>query len=149
MTMRYYLAYGSNLNIQQMQTRCPSAKPVGSVPLDGYELLFRGRNGSAVATIEPKVGGVVPCGLWLITDKDEASLDCYEGFPHFYRKEMIPVRFGRRNMKVMAYVMNDGHALAMPGIGYLRTILDGYKDFGLDLSALDAALEVSTSAEDK
>jgi len=145
MKKRYYLAYGSNLNIRQMQIRCPDAKPAGSVLLDGYELLFRGCNGSAVATIEPKDGGSVPCALWLITPKDEIALDRYEGFPHFYRKEMVLIQFGRRRMKVMVYVMNDGHALAMPGGGYLGTILDGYRDFRLDQSALNTALRVSAS----
>ena len=29
MTKRYYIAYGSNLNIDQMSYRCPGAKVVG------------------------------------------------------------------------------------------------------------------------
>ena len=145
MTRRYYLAYGSNLNIRQMEMRCPTAKPVGTVVLEDFQLLFRGHKGSAVATIEPKAGGSVPCALWLITPRDEIALDCYEGFPHFYCKEMIPVQFGKRRMKVMVYVMNDGYALAMPGKGYLRTILDGYRDFDLDLTALGEALDISSS----
>ena len=146
MRRRYYLAYGSNLSIRQMSRRCPTAKPVGGVMLEGYELLFRGGNGSAVATIEPKDGGRVPCALWLITPRDEAALDAYEGFPHFYRKEMVPVQRGRRGMKVMAYIMNSGHAVAMPGMGYLRTIQSGYDDFGLDSSALETALRVCSDA---
>ena len=40
--MKYYLAYGSNLNIRQMQMRCPGAKPVGTMVLEDYELLFKG-----------------------------------------------------------------------------------------------------------
>ena len=143
MKRRYYLAYGSNLNIQQMSVRCPLAKPVGDVVLKDYELLFRGNHGSAVATVEPKDGAVVPCALWLITAKDEAALDVYEGYPHFYRKEMVSVQLGKRSMRVMVYVMNDGHAIALPSMGYLRTILDGYKDFGLGTVALDRALRQS------
>ena len=143
MKRRYYLAYGSNLNIRQMQIRCPQAKPVGSVILEGYELLFRGCHGSAVATVEPKLGSSVPCGLWLITPKDEVSLDCYEGFPRLYRKEMVPIQLGKRRMRVMVYVMNDGHAIAGPAASYLRTIQLGYQDFLLDMTALDAALRVS------
>ena len=143
MKRRYYLAYGSNLNIEQMQMRCPLAKPVGSVLLEGYELLFRGCWGAAVATVEPKAGSSVPCALWLITAQDERSLDCYEGFPRLYRKEMLPVQLGKRRMSVMTYVMNDGYDIARPGKSYLRTIRNGYKDFGLDSATLDMALRKS------
>ena len=36
-----YFAYGSNINLGQMEYRCPDASVVGPVVLDGYELLFR------------------------------------------------------------------------------------------------------------
>ncbi|MDR1704568.1 MAG: hypothetical protein LBS19_07770, partial [Clostridiales bacterium] len=50
---------------------------------------------------------------------------------------------GKRLMRVMTYVMNDGHAISPPSQGYLHTIMDGYEDFGLDSAALDAAAEKS------
>jgi hypothetical protein len=37
-----YLAYGSNLNLEQMAYRCPNAKALGGTKLNGYRLLFRG-----------------------------------------------------------------------------------------------------------
>ena len=37
---RYYLAYGSNLNIRQMRYRCPTAKPIGITAIPDYELLY-------------------------------------------------------------------------------------------------------------
>jgi hypothetical protein len=126
-----------------MRRRCAGAKPVSAVILEDYELLFRGCDGSAVATVEPRAGNSVPCGLWLITENDEASLDIYEGWPRLYRKEMVPVQFGKRRMNVMTYIMNDGHSVAIPGAGYLHTILDGYKDFNLQIAALDKALKKS------
>ena len=51
-----YFAYGSNINLDQMEYRCPDASVVGPVVLDNYELLFRS---SGVATIAPKEGGRV------------------------------------------------------------------------------------------
>ena len=46
MTGRRYIAYGSNLNREQMALRCPDAKVVGIGEIKDYELLFRGnRNG--------------------------------------------------------------------------------------------------------
>ena len=42
MNGRKYIAYGSNLNREQMAKRCPDAKVIGSGMLKDYELLFRG-----------------------------------------------------------------------------------------------------------
>ena len=57
---RLYIAYGSNLNLEQMAFRCPTAKVVGKSELKDYELLFRGGRRGAVATVEPKAGSTVP-----------------------------------------------------------------------------------------
>ena len=48
---RYYLAYGSNLNIAQMQFRCPDATVVGTAVIPDYELLFKGSLTGAYLTI--------------------------------------------------------------------------------------------------
>lgn len=47
--MKYYVAYGSNLNKSQMAYRCPESIPVGAGVLKNYRLSFYG-----VASIEPK-----------------------------------------------------------------------------------------------
>ena len=36
--MKYYVAYGSNLNREQMAHRCPEAKLVGTGMLSNYEM---------------------------------------------------------------------------------------------------------------
>ena len=54
--MKYYVAYGSNLNREQMAHRCPDAKLVGTGMLSNYEMVFRGNKSNAVATVEPKKG---------------------------------------------------------------------------------------------
>ena len=71
-----YFAYGSNINLDQMQYRCPDATVYGQAVLDNYDLRFRG---SGVATVEPKEGACVYGLLWELTDKCEASLDRYPG----------------------------------------------------------------------
>ena len=141
---KIYLAYGSNLNLPQMAQRCPYAIVIGRTTLEGYELLFRGDNNSAVATVEPKKGGSVPVLLWEITPRDEESLDRYEGFPKLYRKETVTVRFNGKPVGAMIYIMNDGWPLGLPGIAYTNTIVEGYKAAGFDLAALRAAVQVTT-----
>ena len=86
MKKRYYIAYGSNLNVQQMQMRCPYAAVLGTAELDGWELLFKGSKTGSYLTIEEREGGKVPVTVWAVTETDEAALDRYEGFPSFYYK---------------------------------------------------------------
>lgn len=133
--MKYYLAYGSNLNKRQMKTRCPDAVPVGSCVVNDYELVFRG-----VATIEPKPGASVQCGIWKISTDDERSLDRYEGYPRLYVKQDFRVTVKGKTVRAMAYVMVDGiRRLSPPSTGYLLTIAEGYDDFGLDDKLLSIA----------
>ena len=64
MCKRYYLAYGSNLNIPQMRHRCPTAKVVGTAEIRDYELLFKGSKTGSYLTIEPKKGATVPVAVF-------------------------------------------------------------------------------------
>ena len=89
MEKRYYIAYGSNLNIPQMRMRCPGARIIGTSVIEGYRLLFKGSRTGSYLTIEPQEGASVPVAAWAVTEEDEAVLDRYEGFPAFYyKKEM-------------------------------------------------------------
>ena len=42
MAKRFYIAYGSNLNLPQMRGRCPGATIVGTAVIENYRLLFKG-----------------------------------------------------------------------------------------------------------
>ena len=84
MNKRYYIAYGSNLNVRQMRMRCPSARIIGTSVLKDYELLFKGSKTGSYLTVEKKSGISVPVAVWEVTAEDEKALDRYEGFPNFY-----------------------------------------------------------------
>ena len=73
---KYYIAYGSNLSVEQMAHRCPDARIIGQAVLEGWELLFRG-----CATIAPNPKKNTPVLVWEISEGDEKRLDAYEGFP--------------------------------------------------------------------
>ena len=38
----YYLAYGSNLNLNQMNFRCHYSKPIDKIILKDYRLVYKG-----------------------------------------------------------------------------------------------------------
>ena len=136
---KIYLAYGSNLNLKQMAQRCPTAKILGATTLKDYQLLFKGAFGNAHATIEPSKGSEVPVLLWGVTAEDEKRLDRYEGYPHYYVKETVKVKLGKKTVEAMVYIMNDGYKFNPPSVYYYETIREGYKDNNLPLSKLENA----------
>jgi len=149
MKKRYYIAYGSNLNIRQMRRRCPSARIIGTAIIPDYELYFKGSQTGSYLTIEPKAGAKVPVAVWSVTAGDEAALDRYEGFPTFYYKaEMkLPVtgiKSGTVRMRdTFVYIMHEDRQLGMPSDFYVRTCLEGYRSFGFDENLLYYAIENS------
>ena len=144
---KLYAAYGSNLNLEQMANRCPTARVLGKSALTGRRLLFRGAHAGAVATVEPCVGNKVPILIWEITPADEAALDYYEGFPFLYRKEYVKVKLGGKTVTAMIYVMNEGRPLGQPNCYYYSSILEGYKAAGFNVNVLRKATTDSLEAE--
>lgn len=134
---RLYIAYGSNINLEQMANRCPNSKVIGKEMLKGYELEFRG-----VATIVPNDKSEVPILIWEIDGRDEHSLDRYEGFPNLYRKELFEIEVDGEKKECMAYLMNKGQ-ISPPTSYYYSVINQGYEANGMDKSYLRAALERS------
>ena len=134
-----YIAYGSNINLGQMEFRCPTAIRLSPGFVENYELEFR-----RVATIVPKQDSKVPVLLWELTPEDEKRLDRYEGFPHSYRKETIPVKVGDKEYNGMVYLMNYGQVTPPPE-SYYAGILEGYLANHMDTSYLRTAAERSYS----
>ena len=60
---KYYIAYGSNLSVEQMKTRTPDAKIIGTGMLKGWRLLFR-----QFATIIEERDFETPVLVWEISE---------------------------------------------------------------------------------
>ena len=144
---RYYIAYGSNLNVEQMMRRCPGAKPIGTAMLEHNILYFRGSGSGYYLTIEPKIGSKVPVAVWEVTPEDEKALDRYEGYPRFYFKYdyTLKVRLldekTTKELRCFAYVMTEGRRVGLPTNYYLTTCMKGYRDFGFDTRILTRTVE--------
>lgn len=132
-----YLAYGSNLHIEQMKRRCPTAEVLGTSTLHGYRLVFNG-----VATIEPDPDSRVPVLLWDIKPADESPLDRYEGYPQLYRRETVQVELNGKTVDAMVYIMNS-KGIAPPSPFYYDVIRKGYEMNGLDIAVLEQARQES------
>ena len=149
MAKRYYIAYGSNLNIEQMKFRCPTAKVVGISEIRDYRLLFKGSQTGAYLTIEPYKGASVPVAVWEVTADDELSLDRYEGYPRFYYKAemtlpVISIDGNRvRDLPAFVYIMHEDRTVGIPMQYYVDTCLEGYRAFSFDEEKLSDAIKFS------
>lgn len=153
MEKRYYIAYGSNLNIPQMRMRCPGARIIGTSVLEGWRLLFKGSKTGSYLTIEPQEGAGVPVAAWEVSAENEAALDRYEGFPAFYYKKEMEltlkgIKTGKlRRRKVFVYIMHEDRPLGLPSEFYMETCRQGYRSFGFDEAFLERAYADSTEGE--
>ena len=134
---RYYFAYGSNCNLNQMAARCPKATVCVPVTLRNYTLIFNG-----VASIKRRNGSVVMGLLWKITPDCERSLDRYEGYPRLYVKRNVTVfAADGSSCRAMVYVMaKEYNSPALPTDCYYNGIREGFLQNNIPVETLEAAL---------
>ncbi len=133
--MKYYLAYGSNMVIEQMKRRCPDAKIIKTEKLYGYELVFKKtREGVYLDLIKSKDNSsYVPTILWEISENDEKNMDEYEDVPLSYLKKEIDCSVG----KALIYIMDEKWTVeAIPEDKYFLPILETYKQNKFDINIL-------------
>jgi len=139
---RIYIAYGSNLNIKQMQQRCPGVKIHSKSELKDYKLVYRYSSSGAYATIIRSAGSYVPVVLYKISEKHEHILDQYEGCPVYYEKKEIFVKLGNNQVvEGITYIMPDSAELGKPKTEYLEKIKEGYKYHNLNINVFLASIE--------
>ena len=144
MEKKLYVAYGSNLNLEQMEHRCPTARRYGVGEIRDYALQFKGEPLGAFATISPQKGASVPAAVWTLRPRDEQRLDLYEGVPRFYSKQTVTVQLQGETVKALVYIMDPRRGFGLPSPEYYQTVRQGYEDFGLDVAKLDAAVQDSS-----
>jgi len=106
-----YFAYGANLDVPAMQTRCPGAIPLRTGTLDGYRLVAM-REGWLSVTPHPRsrVAGL----LWTLDEHHLRALDAYEevqGGLYVHRRLSISTGDGTTNEALVYVGTNDGPGL--------------------------------------
>ena len=122
-----YIAYGSNMSLEQMMHRCPHARLIGTGYLPQYRVEFHLH---ANVEPDPHMRRGVPVAVFEIDEADERELDRYEGFPYYYPKATATVNM-RDGSKIegMLYVMKLIRN-AYPDRHYFNGIVDAYIDLG-------------------
>jgi len=129
-----YFAYGSNLDPEQMDWRCPDAIALGAARLEDWAWRIGGRG---YATVSPSPGHHVWGAIWNVSDSDLASLDRYEGVAGgLYRREITTVTARTQPIDVHLYIENyDDHGMPRPD--YLERIIAGARWFDLPQAWID------------
>lgn len=140
---KLYIAYGSNLNLVQMASRCPSAAIYAEGILNNWELVYRGSRTNSHATIIRKPKSTVPVLVWEIQPADEYRLDIYEGYPYYYFKKNIMVYINGKKRKAMVYIMDERQLPGRPSEQYINTIRQGYINNNMDLDILEKSLKLN------
>ena len=133
-----YAGYGSNLNMKQMERRCPNSKLVTKSVIPDWTLVFRG-----VADIIYRKNSKLNIGIYEITKECEHSLDKYEGFPLLYNKKYFKIELNGQKEDVLTYVMNPKYSLGPPCEKYFKIIVEGFKDWKIDKNFLLDAVNFS------
>ncbi len=132
MAVTLYAAYGSNLDHARMLRRCPGAQPAGIAQLAGWRLAV-----NQYANILQRSETMVPLGLWRVTPRHVQALDAAEGVAvGCYERIRIRLPDGEAAWTYVERLHRPGP----PAAWYVGHLQQGYRDFGLDPSPLEAAL---------
>ena len=123
--VRFYFAYGSNLWLAQMNSRCPGNTIVGHGILPGYRWIINTHGYATVMAAENEgVHGVV----YTLTTMDEQGLDAYEEVSSgLYQKRDCKVMLADRDVNCLVYidpVTSEGR----PDAVYITRINYGLRD---------------------
>ncbi len=132
--MAVYAAYGSNLNPDQMRTRCPHSPAVGAGWLVGWRLTFGGGDDigweGALCTLVEDVGSQVFVMTYDLTAEDAVELDRWEGVDlELYRKIRLRVQTLDGEPLAFTYVLN-AYEGGMPSARYLGIIAEAAERAG-------------------
>jgi len=119
---RFYFAYGSNINQEQMAFRCNDALPAAVAYVQNSNFVI---NSSGVATIIPASGLVVRGVLWQISKSDENELHICEGVSsNLYTKEICAVSVVNENADSSVYIATNSE-FGSSRKNCLETTIDG------------------------
>lgn len=150
-TLRY-LAYGSNLHPQRLQQRVASARLLGTIALNGWQLKFhkRGQDHSAKCNIiqTDNTADVVYGAIYEMLRQEKQKLDKIEGLHAGYRLAQIETaNIGPAFFYVAEQTYIDN--MLLPFDWYKRLVLAGgrYHDFPATYLARIARVESITDTD--
>ncbi|MCK8517216.1 gamma-glutamylcyclotransferase [Methylonatrum kenyense] len=146
----YCFAYGSNMSLQRLRARTPSARPLAVATLTGHRLLFHKAS---------RVDGSAKCDAFRTDDPDDRVhgllfelaaaekplLDEFEGLGRGYEEARVPlVTADGRSVRAQMYVATDIDPALRPYNWYRTHVLMGARQHGLPAHYLTRIEAVET-----
>jgi len=142
-----YFAYGSNMDPEQMKTRCPNAELVGIGVMENHVLCFPRRSvkrNCGVSSVAPLAGHKTWGVVYRLTSKDLAALDGSEGFRsdrapklNSYNRVGVIVSFDDLPTDMVTYVAVAQEDVPLPNAAYLKHIREGARYHSLPAAYLE------------
>lgn len=132
-----YFAYGSNMNFEQMNERCPGGHVfLKRAFLRGYRFVYDGysnyRKGAVANIVETREENDIVWGaLFEINSECLSKLDSYEGYPYFYDRKEVIVQDDEGNQYRTIVYLRTGKDESNPSESYKNIIIRGAKDCGI------------------
>jgi len=147
--LSHYFGYGSNLFVQRMVERIPSAKPVATALVSGYRLRFEksGQDGSSKANMHytGMADHTIRGAIYSIRMSEKPILDVIEGDAYKTHNLMVTTDAGDQ-MRVFAYIARQSviGSTLRPFSWYRALVLEGARSHGFPDGYCDsiAAIEV-------
>lgn len=128
-----YFAYGSNMLPARLQTRCTSARVIGTAMATGYDLEFSklSNDGSGKATLVAAANVSTPGILFEIDKCDRTELDRAEG-PGYERMDDFSAETGTgKRITATTYIASTTHRQLKPFDWYLALVIAGAQHHAL------------------
>lgn len=138
----HYFAYGSNMSVQRLRSRVPSARMIASAMLDGYRLAFHkiGRDGSAKcdAARSAHQGAVVHGVVFELDPVHKCLLDEKEGLGAGYELTWVDVTLpDGRVLEAFMYFATHIDGRLRPYAWYREHVLRGAREHALPKAYID------------
>lgn len=125
-----YFAYGSNMNLEQMASRCPGARMEGLASVRGWRFIINQRG--YVTAQDDSAAETLGC-LWQLTEEHWAELDRYEGVSAgFYRRVDCQAALLDSGKLVDAIAYRAANEIpGTPSAAYAKIVIEGARQIGL------------------
>jgi gamma-glutamylcyclotransferase len=132
-----YFAYGSNMKVDRMTERVPSAHPVGYAKLAGNKLAFNkvSKDGSGKTNIVDSKNDVVFGVLFEVDEDQIANLDDIE--QGYERKNIMVLGSNEQEIHVFTYISNQTNNDLKPYDWYLKFLVNGAEENNLPRDYVD------------
>lgn len=125
---QYYFAYGANLDVAEMQRRCPTSTFIGTAVLPQYRFIIFS-HGVASVSQDPSrsVYGIV----WSVTPQDINALDKFEGVAQGrYARSSVEVQLQDGTTTQALIYLGADATFGTPRDGYLENIVQNAQQHG-------------------